>query len=264
MPRPDRLCRFPRRGQCAMSRSITDRSAYNLGLHSRRSHALSSARTRVAPGQARARSIRVSRPPCNSASIAPSKARCRNACMPDSESGRHFCDTSLARMVGTVLWLGHLEACPMRAPSSTAWPTKCLISQEEMWGSLRIRTICSSVNFDFFMQSSLEWNSTFKWIELTRTLHWYYCRCSRRSACWALQPSASHESVVHTVTDRSSDPSLPGKIEHAVPHRNGLLAMSDDDPGDLQIHNCVVDNFFVLAIQMAGRFIEHEDLRLRV
>ncbi|AZB52519.1 hypothetical protein C2859_07315 [Xanthomonas citri pv. glycines] len=28
-----------------------------------------------------------------------------------------------------------------------------------------------SVNFDFFMQSSLEWNSTSKWIELTRTLH---------------------------------------------------------------------------------------------
>ncbi|RBJ70217.1 hypothetical protein BRN90_02580 [Xanthomonas oryzae pv. oryzae] len=25
----------------------------------------------------------------------------------------------------------------MRAPSSTAWPTKCLISQEEMWGNLR-------------------------------------------------------------------------------------------------------------------------------
>ncbi|AXM33081.1 hypothetical protein BRN52_16620 [Xanthomonas oryzae pv. oryzae] len=41
-------------------------------------------------------------------------------------------------MVGTLLWLSHLEACPMRAPSSTAWPTKCLISQEEMWGNLRV------------------------------------------------------------------------------------------------------------------------------
>ncbi|QYF38155.1 hypothetical protein HZS92_00169 [Xanthomonas citri pv. citri] len=29
----------------------------------------------------------------------------------------------------------------MRAPSSTAWPTKRLISQEEMWGNLRIRFI---------------------------------------------------------------------------------------------------------------------------
>ncbi|WP_386340781.1 hypothetical protein O4D10_03230 [Xanthomonas citri pv. citri] len=27
----------------------------------------------------------------------------------------------------------------MRAPSSTAWPTKRLISQEEMWGNLRMR-----------------------------------------------------------------------------------------------------------------------------
>ncbi|WP_178386586.1 hypothetical protein [Xanthomonas oryzae] len=27
----------------------------------------------------------------------------------------------------------------MRAPSSTAWPTKWLISQEEMWGNLRCR-----------------------------------------------------------------------------------------------------------------------------
>ncbi|AGI10455.1 Hypothetical Protein XCAW_04697 [Xanthomonas citri subsp. citri Aw12879] len=27
----------------------------------------------------------------------------------------------------------------MRAPSSTAWPTKRLISQEEMWGNLRVR-----------------------------------------------------------------------------------------------------------------------------
>ncbi|MGC7380439.1 hypothetical protein QT562_19735, partial [Xanthomonas citri pv. citri] len=44
-----------------------------------------------------------------------------------------------ARMVGTLLWLNHLEACPMRAPSSTAWPTKRLISQEEMWGNLSIR-----------------------------------------------------------------------------------------------------------------------------
>ncbi|RBH85178.1 hypothetical protein BRL93_24640 [Xanthomonas oryzae pv. oryzae] len=41
-------------------------------------------------------------------------------------------------MVGTLLWLSHLEACPMRAPSSTAWPTKCLILQEEMWGNLRV------------------------------------------------------------------------------------------------------------------------------
>ncbi|RBJ38282.1 hypothetical protein BRO10_06360, partial [Xanthomonas oryzae pv. oryzae] len=49
------------------------------------------------------------------------------------------CNTSLARMVGTLLWLSHLEACPMRAPPSTAWPTKCLISQEEMWGNLRVR-----------------------------------------------------------------------------------------------------------------------------
>ncbi|RBD68461.1 hypothetical protein BRM19_23540, partial [Xanthomonas oryzae pv. oryzae] len=55
----------------------------------------------------------------------------------ESELDRHFCNTSLARMVGTLLWLSHLEACPMRAPSSTAWPTKCLISQEEMWGNLR-------------------------------------------------------------------------------------------------------------------------------
>ncbi|AUZ50976.1 hypothetical protein HZS93_02072 [Xanthomonas citri] len=49
-------------------------------------------------------------------------------------------------MVGTLLWLNHLEACPMRAPSSTAWPTKRLISQEEMWGNLRcrpIRCICA-------------------------------------------------------------------------------------------------------------------------
>ncbi|MGD6669299.1 hypothetical protein VWZ37_22480, partial [Xanthomonas citri pv. citri] len=46
-----------------------------------------------------------------------------------------------ARMVGTLLWLNHLEACPMRAPSSTAWPTKRLISQEEMWGNLRNRVI---------------------------------------------------------------------------------------------------------------------------
>ncbi|MGD6669354.1 hypothetical protein VWZ37_22810, partial [Xanthomonas citri pv. citri] len=45
-----------------------------------------------------------------------------------------------ARMVGTLLWLNHLEACPMRAPSSTAWPTKRLISQEEMWGNLRARS----------------------------------------------------------------------------------------------------------------------------
>ncbi|AGI10459.1 Hypothetical Protein XCAW_04701 [Xanthomonas citri subsp. citri Aw12879] len=29
----------------------------------------------------------------------------------------------------------------MRAPSSTAWPTKRLISQEEMWGNLRVRLI---------------------------------------------------------------------------------------------------------------------------
>ncbi|MGD6407240.1 hypothetical protein, partial [Xanthomonas citri] len=56
-----------------------------------------------------------------------------------SELDRHFCNTSLARMVGTLLWLNHLEACPMRAPSSTAWPTKRLISQEEMWGNLSIR-----------------------------------------------------------------------------------------------------------------------------
>ncbi|MGD6248688.1 hypothetical protein VWT71_18000, partial [Xanthomonas citri pv. citri] len=48
-----------------------------------------------------------------------------------------------ARMVGTLLWLNHLEACPMRAPSSTAWPTKRLISQEEMWGNLRLRTVSS-------------------------------------------------------------------------------------------------------------------------
>lgn len=41
---------------------------------------------------------------------------------------------------------------------------------EPLSTSLRIRTICSSVNFDFFMQSSLGWNSTSKWIELTRTL----------------------------------------------------------------------------------------------
>ncbi|MGD3336636.1 hypothetical protein AB5N79_14415, partial [Xanthomonas citri pv. citri] len=46
-----------------------------------------------------------------------------------------------ARMVGTLLWLNHLEACPMRAPSSTAWPTKRLISQEEMWGNLRCRVL---------------------------------------------------------------------------------------------------------------------------
>ncbi|AXM18405.1 hypothetical protein BRN01_18635 [Xanthomonas oryzae pv. oryzae] len=45
-------------------------------------------------------------------------------------------------MVGTLLWLSHLEACPMRAPSSTAWPTKCLISQEEMWGNLRSGIPC--------------------------------------------------------------------------------------------------------------------------
>jgi len=30
----------------------------------------------------------------------------------------------------------------MRAPSSTAWPTKCLISQEEMWGNLRSGIPC--------------------------------------------------------------------------------------------------------------------------
>ncbi|MGD4365426.1 hypothetical protein QT713_22850, partial [Xanthomonas citri pv. citri] len=29
----------------------------------------------------------------------------------------------------------------MRAPSSTAWPTKRLISQEEMWGNLRSRIL---------------------------------------------------------------------------------------------------------------------------
>ncbi|MGD6595876.1 hypothetical protein VWZ13_20750, partial [Xanthomonas citri pv. citri] len=46
-----------------------------------------------------------------------------------------------ARMVGTLLWLNHLEACPMRAPSSTAWPTKRLISQEEMWGNLRVQIV---------------------------------------------------------------------------------------------------------------------------
>ncbi|MGD6668409.1 hypothetical protein VWZ37_17755, partial [Xanthomonas citri pv. citri] len=50
-----------------------------------------------------------------------------------------------ARMVGTLLWLNHLEACPMRAPSSTAWPTKRLISQEEMWGNLRIRELWRTV-----------------------------------------------------------------------------------------------------------------------
>ncbi|RBE05706.1 hypothetical protein BRM02_12890 [Xanthomonas oryzae pv. oryzae] len=31
----------------------------------------------------------------------------------------------------------------MRAPSSTAWPTKCLISQEEMWGNLSFRYQCA-------------------------------------------------------------------------------------------------------------------------
>ncbi|MFA1727742.1 hypothetical protein ACD582_10610, partial [Xanthomonas nasturtii] len=50
---------------------------------------------------------------------------------------KHFCNTSLARMVGTLLWLSHLEACPMRALSSTSWHTKCLILQEEMWGYIR-------------------------------------------------------------------------------------------------------------------------------
>src|SRR5690348_17957117 len=37
--------------------------------------------------------------------------------------------------------------------------------------SLRIRTICSSLNFDFFMQSSLGGNSTSNWLESVRTLH---------------------------------------------------------------------------------------------
>src|SRR5690348_6601474 len=36
--------------------------------------------------------------------------------------------------------------------------------------SLRIRTICSSLNFDFFMQSSLGGNSTSNWLESARTL----------------------------------------------------------------------------------------------
>ncbi|WP_218623352.1 hypothetical protein, partial [Xanthomonas oryzae] len=76
-----------------------------------------------------------------------SKARWRNACIPESELDRHFCNTSLARMVGTLLWLSHLEACPMRAPSSTAWPTKCLISQEEMWGNLSVRMAIVAQDF---------------------------------------------------------------------------------------------------------------------
>ncbi|AUZ49678.1 hypothetical protein HZS93_00550 [Xanthomonas citri] len=50
-------------------------------------------------------------------------------------------------MVGTLLWLNHLEACPMRAPSSTAWPTKRLISQEEMWGNLSVRVSFFSFRF---------------------------------------------------------------------------------------------------------------------
>jgi hypothetical protein len=37
--------------------------------------------------------------------------------------------------------------------------------------SFRIRTIYSSLNFDFFMQSSFGRNSTSNWIESTRTLH---------------------------------------------------------------------------------------------
>ncbi|AZR29661.1 hypothetical protein KWO_002940 [Xanthomonas vasicola pv. musacearum NCPPB 4379] len=35
----------------------------------------------------------------------------------------------------------------MRAPSSTAWPTKCLISKEEMWGNLRVRLTYQSAVF---------------------------------------------------------------------------------------------------------------------
>ncbi|WP_407470015.1 hypothetical protein ABFU48_21365 [Xanthomonas campestris pv. raphani] len=63
-------------------------------------------------------SISVSLRPCNNASTACSNARSRNACIPASELGRHFCNTSLARMVVNLLWLSHLEDCAMRALSS--------------------------------------------------------------------------------------------------------------------------------------------------
>ncbi len=62
--------------------------------------------------------LSVSLRPCNNASTACSNVRSRNACIPDSELGRHFCNTSLARMVVNLLWLSHLEDCAMRALSS--------------------------------------------------------------------------------------------------------------------------------------------------
>ncbi|WP_440560336.1 hypothetical protein ACSYAP_002025 [Stenotrophomonas sp. STK1_22] len=40
--------------------------------------------------------------------------------MADSELGKHFCNTWLARMTAFFFWFSHLEGCGMRALVSRA------------------------------------------------------------------------------------------------------------------------------------------------